>query len=105
MMDLCKPLHSAALHLFLSIIYSFRFAFGHMLIPLEVPCVIGAVVGASEPPESGRGLFSVLASVLCRPDGGSVGETPPGTVFWLRGGRSREAGGPSSAVGRSVAKT
>lgn len=78
---------------------------GHMLIPLEVPCVIGAVVGVSEPPESGRGLFSVLASVLCRPDGGSVGETPPGTVFWLRGGRSREAGGPSSAVGRSVAKT
>ena len=36
---------------------------------------------------------------------GSVGETPPCTVRWLRGGRSREAGAPSSAVGRSVAKT
>lgn len=32
------------------------------------------------------GLFSVLASVLCRPEGGGVGETPPCTVCWLRGG-------------------
>ena len=51
------------------------------------------------------GLFSVLASVLCRPEGGGTGETPPSTVCWLRGGLGREAGGPSSAVGRSVAKT
>ena len=47
----------------------------------------------------------MLASVLCRPEGGGIGETPPSTVCWLRGGLGREAGGPSSAVGRSVAKT